>query len=146
MSKTIDLGPVSAYALAVKHGYTGTETEWLASLNGESPTASNIASALGYTPAKQTDVDTLSQNLTEKVACVSLNYSATFTAAGQAAVLSSLGTRIPSGATLVGTLTTVHAGSNTGLVSGFFQYADNVVAVATAAGTINLDTSILYLA
>lgn len=32
MSKTINLGPVSAYALAKKHGYTGTETEWLASL------------------------------------------------------------------------------------------------------------------
>ncbi len=66
MSKTVDLGPVSAYALAVKNGYTGTEAEWLASLkgaDGESPTASNIATALGYTPANQTDVETLSQDL-----------------------------------------------------------------------------------
>ncbi len=32
MSKTINLGPVSAYALAKKHGFTGTEAEWLKSL------------------------------------------------------------------------------------------------------------------
>ncbi|MBO5371401.1 MAG: hypothetical protein J6A75_01640, partial [Lachnospiraceae bacterium] len=30
MSKTVDLGPVSAYALAVKYGYGGTEEEWVA--------------------------------------------------------------------------------------------------------------------
>lgn len=29
------LGAVSAYAIAVEHGYTGTEAEWLASLKGE---------------------------------------------------------------------------------------------------------------
>ena len=66
MSKTLDLGAVTAYALAVKNGFTGTEAEWLASLKGAdgvSPTAENIASALGYTPAKQADVDTLNQNL-----------------------------------------------------------------------------------
>lgn len=32
MSKTIKLGPVSAYALAKKHGFVGTEAEWLKSL------------------------------------------------------------------------------------------------------------------
>lgn len=32
MSKTINLGPVSAYALAKKHGFVGTEAEWLKSL------------------------------------------------------------------------------------------------------------------
>ena len=32
MSKTINLGPVSAYALAKKHGFVGTEVEWLKSL------------------------------------------------------------------------------------------------------------------
>lgn len=32
MSKKINLGPVSAYALAKKHGFVGTEAEWLASL------------------------------------------------------------------------------------------------------------------
>lgn len=66
MSKALDLGAVTAYALAVKNGFTGTEAEWLASLKGAdgvSPTAENIASALGYTPAKQADVDTLNQNL-----------------------------------------------------------------------------------
>jgi len=66
MSKTLDLGAVTAYALAVKNGFTGTEAEWLASLKGAdgvSPTAENISSALGYTPAKQTDVATLNQNL-----------------------------------------------------------------------------------
>ena len=26
---------LSAYAIAVKHGFTGTEEEWLASLKGE---------------------------------------------------------------------------------------------------------------
>ncbi len=70
MSKTLDLGAVTAYALAVKNGFTGTEAEWLASLKGAdgvSPTAENISSALGYTPAKQTDVDTLNQNLTWKL-------------------------------------------------------------------------------
>ena len=34
MSKTLDLGAVTAYALAVKNGFTGTEAEWLASLKG----------------------------------------------------------------------------------------------------------------
>lgn len=79
MSKTLDLGAVTAYALAVKNGFTGTEAEWLASLKGAdgvSPTAENISSALGYTPAKQTDVDTLSQNLT--------GATGTFTAANSA--------------------------------------------------------------
>lgn len=33
MNKTINLGPVSAYALAKKHGFVGTEAEWLASLS-----------------------------------------------------------------------------------------------------------------
>ena len=29
MSRSIDLGPVSAYAIAKKHGFEGTEAEWL---------------------------------------------------------------------------------------------------------------------
>lgn len=29
MSSSIDLGAVSAYAIAVAHGYTGTEEEWV---------------------------------------------------------------------------------------------------------------------
>ena len=30
MANTVDLGPVSAYAIAVKHGYSGTEAQWVA--------------------------------------------------------------------------------------------------------------------
>lgn len=33
--KTTDLGPVSAYALAVEQGFEGTQEEWLASLKGK---------------------------------------------------------------------------------------------------------------
>lgn len=29
MSKTIEIGPYSAYAIAVKHGYVGTEEDWI---------------------------------------------------------------------------------------------------------------------
>lgn len=35
MAKQVDLGAVTAYALAVKNGFVGTEQEWLASLKGE---------------------------------------------------------------------------------------------------------------
>lgn len=35
MSKTINVGPVTAYAIAVKHGFTGTEAEWIASIGGD---------------------------------------------------------------------------------------------------------------
>lgn len=34
MAKTTDLGAVTAYALAVKNGFDGTEEEWLTSLKG----------------------------------------------------------------------------------------------------------------
>lgn len=34
MAKTIEIGPYSAYAIAVANGYDGTEEEWLASLVG----------------------------------------------------------------------------------------------------------------
>ena len=34
MSLTVDLGAVTAYAIAVKNGYHGTETDWIASLKG----------------------------------------------------------------------------------------------------------------
>ena len=32
----LNLGAITAYAIAVKHGFKGTEEEWLASLKGES--------------------------------------------------------------------------------------------------------------
>lgn len=44
MSKTVDLGPVSAYALAVKHGYTGTEAEWVAEMESKRLEAVTAAS------------------------------------------------------------------------------------------------------
>ena len=45
MNKRIDLGAVTAYAIAVKNGFKGTEAAWLASLKGEN----------GYTPVKGKD-------------------------------------------------------------------------------------------
>ena len=50
--KTINLGPVSAYALAKKNGYTGTEQEWLESLKGSSVTDDQLTAAInGYVEA-----------------------------------------------------------------------------------------------
>lgn len=43
MSKTVDLGPVSAYALAVKHGYEGTEEQWIAEVESKRVDAVNAA-------------------------------------------------------------------------------------------------------
>lgn len=34
MAKTVNLGPVTAYSIAVKNGFVGTEEEWLESLKG----------------------------------------------------------------------------------------------------------------
>lgn len=34
MSIKLDLGAVTAYAIAVKNGFKGTEADWLASLKG----------------------------------------------------------------------------------------------------------------
>lgn len=45
MSKTVDLGPVSAYALAVKHGYKGTEAEWVAEMEAKRLEAVNAAAS-----------------------------------------------------------------------------------------------------
>lgn len=44
MSKTVDLGPVSAYALAVKYGYAGTEAEWVAEMESKRLEAMTAAS------------------------------------------------------------------------------------------------------
>ena len=48
MNKRIDLGAVTAYAIAVKNGFKGTEAAWLASLKGDN-------GADGYTPVKGKD-------------------------------------------------------------------------------------------
>lgn len=45
MSKTVDLGPVSAYALAVKYGYEGTEEEWVTEMESMRLEAVTAASA-----------------------------------------------------------------------------------------------------
>ena len=44
MSQYVKIGGVTAYALAVKNGFTGTEAEWLASLNGQ-PEALEVSGA-----------------------------------------------------------------------------------------------------
>lgn len=66
MNKRIDLGAVTAYAIAVKNGFKGTEAAWLASLKGakgetgpQGPKGNNGADghpgADGYTPVKGKD-------------------------------------------------------------------------------------------
>lgn len=59
MSKTVDLGPVSAYALAVKYGYTGTEAEWAAEMESkrlEAVTAASNAQSAA-TAASQSQIE-----------------------------------------------------------------------------------------
>ena len=52
MAKTIEIGPYSAYAIAVKNGFSGTEQEWLASLVGpQGPQGANVTAA--YIDAQQ---------------------------------------------------------------------------------------------
>lgn len=46
MSKTLDLGPITAYAIAVKNGFVGTEQEWLESLKCSSVTDEQVSSAV----------------------------------------------------------------------------------------------------
>lgn len=46
MAKTIEIGPYSAYAIAVKNGFSGTEQEWLASLIGaQGPQGASVTGA-----------------------------------------------------------------------------------------------------
>ena len=46
MAKTIEIGPYSAYAIAVKNGFSGTEQEWLASLVGpQGPQGASVTGA-----------------------------------------------------------------------------------------------------
>lgn len=68
MSKTVDLGPVSAYALAVKYGYTGTEEEWVAEMESKRKEAveaagsavDSEASAANYAAASASSASTAS--------------------------------------------------------------------------------------
>lgn len=48
MSKTIEIGPYSAYAIAVKYGYTGTEEQWI-----EEQEANRVASEQATQRAEQ---------------------------------------------------------------------------------------------
>lgn len=46
MAKTIEIGPYSAYAIAVANGFSGTEQEWLASLVGpQGPQGASVTGA-----------------------------------------------------------------------------------------------------
>ena len=53
--KNINAGPFTAYGIAVKHGYVGTETEWLASLKGATgATGATGAAGRGITSIAKT--------------------------------------------------------------------------------------------
>ena len=43
MSKTIEIGPYSAYAIAVKHGYVGTEEDWIKAVEAARKSAEESA-------------------------------------------------------------------------------------------------------
>jgi hypothetical protein len=43
MSKTIEIGPYSAYAIAVKHGYVGTEEDWIKAVEAARKSAETSA-------------------------------------------------------------------------------------------------------
>lgn len=43
MSKTIEIGPYSAYAIAVKHGYVGTEKDWIKAVEAARKSAETSA-------------------------------------------------------------------------------------------------------
>jgi hypothetical protein len=43
MSKTIEIGPYSAYAIAVKHGYAGTEEDWIKAVEAARKSAETSA-------------------------------------------------------------------------------------------------------
>ena len=45
MSKKIEIGPYSAYAIAVKHGYVGTEEDWIKAVEAARKNAETSASA-----------------------------------------------------------------------------------------------------
>lgn len=57
MSVKIDLGAVTAYAIAVENGFVGTIAEWLESLKGEKGDtgAQGIQGEKGDTPVKGED-------------------------------------------------------------------------------------------
>ena len=62
MSKTVDLGPVSAYALAVKYGYTGTEAEWVAEMESKRLEAVTAASNAQSAATAASQSQTASEN------------------------------------------------------------------------------------
>lgn len=45
MSKTIEIGPYSAYAIAVKHGYVGTEEDWIKAVEAARKSAETSAAS-----------------------------------------------------------------------------------------------------
>lgn len=70
MSKTLDLGPITAYAIAVKNGFVGTEQEWLESLKGD-PATDAIVPDGSITEAKLAqDVKDKFRSLSEEIAAI----------------------------------------------------------------------------
>ena len=63
--KTIDLGPVSSYAIAVQHGYTGTEEQWYELIHDVTANAAAAQnSASGAAQSAQSALATLGQVVT----------------------------------------------------------------------------------
>lgn len=63
--KTIDLGPVSSYAIAVQHGYTGTEEQWYELIHDVTSNAAAAQnSASGAAQSAQSALATLGQVVT----------------------------------------------------------------------------------
>lgn len=75
----------SAYQVAVRNGYVGSEASWLASLKGDSGsdasvTADSIQAALGYTPVSQNALTELTQQLSSLGSrCYGMRTSAVYT-------------------------------------------------------------------
>lgn len=91
---TKDLGPVSAYAVAVAHGYTGTEAEWEAAIAGaaiagEQAVAAAAAAAQSETTAVASATAANRDASAAQVAEINAASSATAAAASQTAAAGS---------------------------------------------------------
>lgn len=108
MSKTIEIGPYSAYAIAVKYGYTGTEEQWVkeqeanrvtseqaAQQAGASRDNAEIAATLAETARQQTEevrtdaldkIDSAKSDALEAVVAKQTSATAAVEAAKSAAV------------------------------------------------------------
>ena len=89
MSKTLGLGPITAYAIAVKNGFVGTEQEWLESLKGD-PATDAIVPDGSITEAKLAqDVKDKFRSLSEEISdCIK---APTTAEVGQTIVVKAIG-------------------------------------------------------